>query len=126
MGPGGVAGDVAADGAGGRRTRIGRVVETGGGGAPVDGRRHHPGLGVQALPVHLQSEDAVHPAEVEDDPPVKRDRPGRIAGARAPRHDRQPVAGAAPHHLAHLLGGGGEHHRIGEPPLAGGTEASKA
>jgi len=43
-------------------------VETGGGGAPVDGRVTTR-LGVQALPVHLQSEDAVHPAEVEDDPP---------------------------------------------------------
>ena len=122
VGPGGVAGHVAADGAGARRTRIGRVVEAGGGGAPVDGGRHHPRLRAQAPALHVQLEDAVHPAEVEDDPAVARDRPRRVAGPRPPRDDRQAVTGADLDHAADLVGGGGEDHGIGEPSLAGRPE----
>ena len=116
-----VAGHVAADRAGGRRARIGRVVQPCRGGLGVDAGGDGARLRMDAQRLGFDAEDPVEAGEAEDDAAVRRRGTGRVPGARATGDDRDPVDGADADDPGDLLGRSGEHDGIREVALAGGT-----
>ena len=118
---GSVAGDVAADGAGGRRARIGRVVQACRGSVGVDFAGDGARLRMEAQRLGFEAEDPVEAGEAEDDAALRRRSTGRVPGARAAGHDRDPVDGADADHAGDLLGRCREHDGIRKMALAGRT-----
>jgi hypothetical protein len=121
MGPAGIHGDVAGDGAGELARRVRGVEEALMGHRLADAEIGDAGLnpGGAALEVHV--ENPVHLGDAEHDGVRLGDRPAAQGRARPAGHDLDPVVIAEPHDRRDLLRGGGQHH--GEGHLAIGREA---
>jgi hypothetical protein len=119
VGAAGIHADIAADGAGKLRTRIGRVEEAFGrnglGNVDVGDARLHRRRAVGKIDI----QNAVHLGETENDRVLLRDRPAGERRAGAARDDGDAVAVAVFQHGRHLLGGlrqcdGERHAAIGD------------
>ena len=104
MGAAGVHRDVAADGAGELRGRIGGVEEA----LRTDRLRNreigHAGLDPRIAVGEIDLEDAAHLGQRDDDRVLLRDRAARERGPGAARHDIDLLVAAEPHDARDLLG----------------------
>ncbi len=116
-----VFGDVAADGAGDLRRRVGRVVEAVRLRRLRDGEVAHAGLHARVAPVRAQLEDPVEARHHEQHALLERQCAAGQPRPRAAGDDRHPAAVTDAQHLRDLLDALGEHdqqrHRAvrGEP-----------
>ena len=115
----GVLGDVAADGAGDLRGRIGGVVEAGVLDGLCDREIGHARLRHHHAVVEIDVADAAELGHAEQHPVNERKRAARERGAGAARHHLDALAMAVREHARDLLGGLRQHHHHRERPVGG-------
>ena len=109
--------DIAANGAGDLRRRIGRVIHAMHGCRFGDRQVAHPGLHGGHRVIRIDADDALEFGQAQQHAIRQRQCASGKTGARAARHHRHLLRMAQAHDALHLFDGLGQHHDHGQLPV---------